>query len=379
MSYTESESMALKRLKVALKRSDWQLFEYGLTRTNELISSGAQMTEIQEWYRMYENSKAENIPQDLQKILGQIVESIAPEQSTQQRTPTSFTQPASETQKLTPAKSITSTKIKTADTPFTVFYNSEISQDHFKTLTNLRLFLDNATINPDTQISTTLLSELSVLIHSLDKPNKELDGIEEFFKAYNNSGIIITTGIDSELINILEKNDIDYSIDNVKKPSSNKYWKIYPLGGLTSIFYCPSCKTRSYYHNEYNTVLATCNKCGKAAYPDIYITNIDNPTGNPKTWYMSYEALANAGNWLLLSPPNVNQKTLSNHLLTESCGKALANNVYIVSINSEIGGGWRNKIEETVSNCNVAPVCFNVEILFNNYIKLPDSKTPANK
>lgn len=375
MAYAESESMAIKRLKVALKRKDWQMFEYGLSRTIDLLSSGTNITEIQEWYKILDNAKAENAPEEPLKKLASIIESIltpgsapsAPSDSSTKSSDTiKFTQP-----KISAPMSI----VKAPDIPFVIFLNGYINEEQTKIVEKLRYKMLQMSVEPEIKIEPDFLSGLSTLIAELDGSNQELNGLEELLNKYPKPGIIITTGYDSEIIKILKKNEINYSIEGVKKPSSDKHWKVYPLAGMSSIFWCPACNSKSFYHNFSQTVIATCKKCSAPAYPDLHLINTSHTQVNPKLWYMTYKILVNSANWLLISPPDASDNKPVSQLLLEACDKAVIENAFIVSNKSEIGTWWRNKLEETNSNANVAPVCFNVEILYNNYIKIPEKET----
>lgn len=376
MSYAESESMALKRLKVALKRKDWQMFDYGLSRMVDLLNAGTKVSELQEWYKILDLTKTEKAPDDLAKKLSQIINSLLTPVPSEPHTIIDSAMPQTTTiTKFNQPKISPSAKVKTPDTPFVIYIDAITSTEQISLIQKLRHNLNKITIEQDVKLDSNFLTELSKLLKSLDKPNQELNGLETFLNSYPDPGAIITTCQDSEIIKILSKHNIDYSIDDIKKPSTDRAWKIYPLGGLTSIYWCPSCNTRSFYPNSPNTVISVCKKCSSAAYPDLYPIASSNPLSNPKLWYLAYEILINSANWLLISPPNINEKQAIGQLISEACNQAIIDNAYIVSNKSEVGTWWRNKLEENISNCNVAPVCFNVEILLNNYIKIPEPKT----
>ena len=375
MAYAESESMALKRLKVALKRKDWQMFEYGLSRTLDLLNSGTKISEIQEWYKILDSAKAEKIPEEQKQKLSSIIESIlsptgSPVTQSDSGTITTDT-PAYKQKQISPQISL----VKAADIPFILYINSIITPEQANAVRKIRHCLDKISVDPDSKIDSDFLPTLTNLLSSL-KPNlQELNGLEDFLKSYKDSGVIITTGYDSEIINILERNELNYSIEGIKKCTAEKHWKIYTLGGLSSIYWCPKCGTHSFYINNEHAAVAVCSKCSQPAYPDLQIIDSYNPQVNPKLWYKSYQALTNSANWLLISPPNASEKEPISQLVLEACHHSIIQNAYIVSNKSEIGTWWRNKLEETNTNANVAPVCFNVEILFNNYIKLPENQS----
>lgn len=373
MTYAESESMALKRLKVALKRKDWQMFDYGLTKIVELLNSGTTISEIQEWYKILDIAKSEKIPDDLLQKLSKTIESVLTPTSTTHLATSASAETTINPVKYPSPKMASLAKARNPETSFVVYLDNLTTLDQITIVQKLRHNLNKMSLEPDVKLDLSLLSELSKLLKSLDKPYQELNGLETFLSSYPEPGVIITTSYDSEIIKILNRYNIDYSIDDIKKATTDHSWKIYPLGGLTSIYWCPTCNTRTFYQNSSYTVVSICKKCSSAAYPDLYPIASNNPSANPKLWYLAYEALINSANWLLISPPNINEKQVISQLISEACNQAIIDNAYIVSNKSEIGTWWRNRLEETISNCNVAPVCFNVEILLNNYIKLPEA------
>lgn len=375
MAYAESESMALKRLKVALKRKDWQMFEYGITRMIELLKSGSKISEIQEWYKILDSAKTENVPEEqVQKLTGIIESIMSPGANIPIQADTMS--PSTETVKYTPSKMTAPISIVSdPDVPFIIFLNSTITEEQAVIVNRLRYNLNKIAVEPDAKIDPRFLSDITCLLKNIEPSYQELNGLDELLKTYPEPGIIITTGYDSEIIRILRKNDVNYSIEGVKKASGNKAWKIFPLAGMTSIYWCPSCKTRSFYTNNVQTAVSVCKKCSEPAYPDLYVLDSDNTQVDPKLWYLAYQALVNSANWLLISPPNASENDPVSRLFLEACNYSMMKNAYIVSNKSEIGTWWRNKLEETNANANVVPVCFNVEILFNNYIKIPGSNT----
>jgi hypothetical protein len=375
MAYAESESMAIKRLKVALKRKDWQMFEYGLTRTLDLINSGTKISEIQEWYKILDSAKTERVPDDLIQKLTNIIESILTPGQSPTHTQPQQTSTTAETTSFTPPPIAPMGRVKPPEVPFVIFIDNDISTEDTRIIQYLRHNLNKLELDPDTKLDAGYLNEAAKLLKSLDKTYQELNGLGELLATYPKPGIIITSNYDSEIIKILHKNDIDFSINNIKKASSDKHWKIFPLGGMTSIFYCPTCGTRTFSYNLSKTIIGVCKKCSSAAYLDLYPIDVNNTQVDPKNWYMAYKALTNSENWLLISPPNITEKVTVSRLLVEATSNAIISNAYIVSNKSEIGSWWRNKLEESITSANVAPVCFNVEILLNNYIQIPEVKT----
>lgn len=366
MSYTESESMAIKRLKVALKRQDWEMYEYGIIRTLELINSGIIISEIHEWHKVLEESKAEKAPTDLIGKLKTLIEAILAEKqeyakSYEYKSQPEIVQPIDVNQEAKP-------KIITPNIPLTIFIDKIINIYETKAIKKMRDYLNRLSFEPDTKIDSSLLNEIAELIYKSEKDSAELKGLGELLKSYPGPGVIVTSSYSNEIITILKQNHIDFYIEGIHKPSSDTYWTVYPLAGLTSIFYCPACKTKSFYPEQIKSVLTTCNNCHSAAYADLYPVDTVEVLVNPRTWYLAYQALTSSTNWMLVSPPGVTEKPSIYNLLHEASLNTATSNTFIITESTELGNWWKNKIQENISGCNVTQPCFNIEIALKNYI-----------
>lgn len=367
-AYAESESMALKRLKVALKRKDWQMFEYGLSRTIDLINSGTKISEIQEWYRILEHANNEPVPEEQLEKLSNIVENIlSPAAGVTVEKETQVTQAEGETDAHTEVTK-TITLSKTPDIPIVVYIHEDISPEQSKIIRKVRYNLNKLCLDPDADIDKSFLPSLSRLIKSFNSPLSELNGLGNLLKNYPEPGIIITTSYNSQIINILEENEINYSIEGVTKPEGEGFWKVYPLSGMTSIYWCPECNSRTFYHNKGESIVTICKKCSSPAYPDLYLMNSNYSQINPALWYQTFRSLANSSNWLFVSPPNAQEQQPLSNLVLDACYDAIIKNAFIVSTNSDLGTWWKNRIASTNPKASVSPVCYNIDIAFNNYI-----------
>lgn len=366
MAYTESESMAIKRLKVALKRQDWKMYEYGITRTVELINSGVIVSELAEWHRILEESKTENAPEELIEKLKDLIEKILQKKQIEAEKIEAERLP--EKPKAIDVNLEAKPKTIIPQIPLTIFLNGIISDYDLKTVQKLKDYLNSLSVEPSTKTDPTFLNYLSELINRTEKENACLKGIEDLLKLYPGPGTIITSTYSPEIINILRKNNIDFYIEGIHRPTSSTYWNILPLTGITNIFYCPACKTRSFYPELTKSILVTCHNCHSAAYPDLYYTDIPETLVNPRTWYLAYQALMDSANWMLISPPGVTEKASIYNLILEASLNSSANNTFIISENTELGNWWKNKIEENISECNVTSPCFNIDIALKHYI-----------
>lgn len=425
MAYAESESMALKRLKVALKRKDWQFFEYGISRTNEMINSGTKISEIQQWYELLDTAKKENAPEAEIIKLSTIIEGIlTPAQSNLHETKattepehyempdkqpvssievedldyhkipdsvSSYTEAITQeepaiynadnqftTESYTPMYASSETivdstnkslltKTESKKIPLTIFINKNISSDQTKLIDSIRYDINKLGNENDANINFKFLSTLSNLLVTLQKEEEEIEILIKLLKTCPEPGVIITSCYSSILTNLLIENNIDFSIDKIKEPQTTNYWKIYPLRGSSSIFWCPKCKNKTFYNNDEKTLVTTCNKCSEPAYPDLYAINANNPQTEPKSWYHAYGALTNSENWLLISPPKNSENEIIHDLISTALCNTELKQAYIVSNDSKTRDHWNNNFNKT-NDLSIS--CSSLFELINNHLNI---------
>ncbi|MGD9580019.1 MAG: hypothetical protein AB7V50_01485 [Vampirovibrionia bacterium] len=426
MTYAESESMALKRLKVALKRKDWQFFDYGITRTHELIKSGTKISEIQQWYELLDTAKKENVPPEHTDKLSSIINNIlTPAQTSQKDSepvltaepsyithriePTSINieeieqesiieeepeeivfsepEPEEEPEDYTEQTSyieenteinfeessvneviqpeIISKPVIKRKNPLTIFINKEISSDQTIIIDTIKYYISKLNFEYDQVKDLNFLSTLSNLLNKIEK--EEIGSLIKLIRNCNEPGVIITTSYSSQLTNLLTENDIDFEIEGIKEAKTDNYWKIHPLRGLTSIFWCPKCKNKTFYNNDDKTITTICSNCNEPAYPDLYAINSTTPDTNPREWYHSYQILTNSDSWLLVSPPKNTENKIIYDLLATASSNCKLKYTYIVSNDSKTREHWEATLNETESQTTSYT---NLSELINNHLNL---------
>lgn len=376
MSHLESESMTLKRLEVALKKKNWQLLEYGISKAFELINSGIHISHLQEWAYLGEKAKSINSSEPLINQLSEITDRIIQNSNPIPDSEAINTMGQGEITTINPIQSDVIRQAKKIISPgssFAVVIDSLISKEEATAAFNLNNTLNKQPINNDSKIEIELLSNLAKLVKNSNRPYEELEGFDKFITSCNRAGTIITTGYNVEIIKILNKCKIDYALESLKKPETNDFWKLYPLAGLSSIFYCISCNTRVFIEKSGNITLAACPNCSCMCYPLLY--NIDTPgyQSHPTLWYTAYNALIEANNWLLVLQSDMSNKRFALKLIMDAYNKSNnLHNIHIVSSNAKIADYWKNKLEKVSSNANIGAVYFNVDLFLKNNTKLSE-------
>jgi len=376
MSHLESESMTIKRLEVALKKKNWQLLEYGISKAFELIKSETQILQPQQWANIAKKAESLNPPDELVKQLGEIVEHII---SISNYEPSFEDESSLEQIKVVePAlKHVDITthvrKVIPNSGSFAIVVDSYTSNDDTNTVFNFNHALNKCLIKEVDKIDIELMNNLAKLVKNSHKRCEELEGINKFITSCNQPGSIITTGLNVEVIKILCRFNIDYTHENLMKPETANFWKLYPLAGLPSVFHCKTCNTRIFIEKAGNIVLTACPNCSGMSYPALY--NVDTPGFqiHPAVWYTAYNALADANNWLLVLQSDMSNKKMVLKLIMDVYSKSNnLKNVYIVSNNTQVGEFWKNRLEKTNSKVAVGPVYFSVDLFLKNTMKLSD-------
>jgi hypothetical protein len=72
----DSEIMYISMLRVAVKSQDWDMFKYGLLKTNTLLNKGVRVSELKEWHDLLYLARSENTPAELLNDLSALISLI---------------------------------------------------------------------------------------------------------------------------------------------------------------------------------------------------------------------------------------------------------------------------------------------------------------
>ena len=388
--------MAIKRLKVALKRKDWSMFEYGLARIVELQNSGTPLVDISEWNSILVQTRSEKVPDNLLVKLESLIDHITPgepqplqslehspepeenhfqeehtPESTEENGHTEEQQAQNEVgESFPPVEQASASVIKRNMSnviPLTVFINNYPGLEALKAVHKLRYAIQKIQLDEESSIEYSLLSDLSKLYSTLAKSKMSLDGLERVLTAESQAGVIVTTGYDAELIKLLEANNVDYTIDGIKEGKSSNAWKIYPLAGMSAIHYCPSCNSRTLSTSDFEKVIGSCNLCHSATLPDLYRIDTDFSEKSAYFWHKACTALEDAANLVLAYPPNYHDKNVVTNLILDTYRESYAEKVFVVTNNRDNANLWMKQLSEMGNKHLPSRLYYNFDALANNY------------
>jgi hypothetical protein len=350
--FPEQEPMAIRRIEVALKKRDWILFKQGILKINSMHETGTLWSDVEGWQGLINQAESENIPPDLMEefslITKGIIESIDENTMIAAYTESENTQENIQ-EDIYPSENKIASEDKVA-----IFFNQDIDTNQSSAIKKHKITLNNIINNflnyaPEPK----WLEELSKLLHSFDKPNNDITSLVSILSFYKQSGTIITTSCDNNIVKALLNENIDFSIPDIKQlHGSDNYWELLPLGGLCCSYICSECGSRSVKTELHTTtVVGSCSKCAGAIYPDITDICDDTAEVNPKIWWKAFKKLSDASTWILVNPPAFNEKALVKDLIKDAASDA--KKVYIITQNFEISEWWSKGLSKLMPEAEI--------------------------
>jgi len=341
--YPEQEPMAIKRIEVALKKRDWELFRQGIIKISIMHETGTGWSDAEGWQNLMNQAESEYIPPDLweefSSLTRSIIESIDDE---------------TKAAPLPVYNEITEEISPVSQDKIAIFYNQELDLIQTSAIKKHRITLNNLMYNDSKYVpEPKWFEDLSRLINNLDKPNSDMTGFLSLVSLCKDPGAIITASYDANIVKNLVKSNIEFSIPDIKPVHGNgNYWEMYPLGGLCCSYICSNCGSRSI-KTEFNskTIVGSCSKCAGATYPDIADISSETTEVNPKIWWGAFKKLSQASVWVLINPPAYNEKPLVKDLLKEAAINA--EKIYIVTPSFEVNEWWKNKLAKLLPDAEI--------------------------
>lgn len=382
--FPESEDMTIKRLKVALKKNDYQLLKMGTYKLHEKFHTGYEFSMIEDLRAILEYVEGGNIPVEIKDILCSTIEEILSQKALKQLTEEDKVMP--ETSGLTELPSSLNNEITTGFkkimppkleevqaatppqkvVPKSVYYETsrpqvtqetgqEKFEDKIKPIAEAKdivVFYDDYkndvdfskvkdyknhlnllfSKNEDTQ-DYNILKQISSLTYVLDTDTKDIDRVVSMLATAKGKISFVTASQSQNISRILTEKNIDFEIPFVKK-AKNKDAAIdlIPLAGSTNIFVCSNCNLRTL-KTDFNTrtLSVQCPHCGGAAFPDIYAINSYNPDCNPVFWHRAFAACIKSQIWILLNPPLDENKEIFFDFIKTAFEAGAPKKVYILS------------------------------------------------
>jgi len=343
--FPESETLSIKRLKVAIEKKNWDLLEKGLQKTIDLKRAGNKYRQVDLWQNLLLWSESEDIPPELWEKLSDFVDKLSEDVVSQSVQNSGVIEEYHEE---------TSNLI---DKNVAIVYNQAFDKNTLYLIRKHRINLNNIIHNPaNCNVNHKWMEELAELATDFDKPQDDLKGFISLVSLFRKNGSIITNSYSSNIHKMLVKADINvvYPGTRPELKKNGKNWEYYPLGGTINSFACTNCAHRSIkteYHSK--TLVECCSKCKNPMYPDITCTSDTYPQVMPHVWYNAYERLVNSKIWVIISPPSHNDQISLRNLLLDAARHSDVDEVYLITHKFEVFELWKSKLINLIRQVQV--------------------------
>lgn len=357
--FPESESLSIKRLKVAIEKKNWDLLEKGIKKAMEMKNAGQKFSQIDLWQNLLLWAESEDVPPELWEKLSDFVDKLSGEinSSTAQNSEI-ISEYHEETSNLIEKDAV-------------IVYNRSFDKKIMDLIRKHRLNLNNTIQNPEkNSFEHKWMQELAALATELDEPQDELKGFISLISLFKKNGSIITNSYSSNIHKMLVKADINVTYPG-SKPDNRKHGKkceLFPLGGTINSFVCTGCSHRSIkteYHSK--TLIECCSKCKSPMYPDITCTNDNYPQTIPHVWYGAYERLASSKIWVIISPPSHNDQISLRNLLLDAARVSCVEEIYLITHKFEVFELWKSKFINLIKKVDVKQSYSSIVSLLESY------------
>lgn len=416
--FPETESMTIKRLEVALRRKDMQLLKDGAYKLHEKFHTGYRFELLSELKQILEYVKTSDIPLEITEILCPTIEEILSNsgvqvpQQVQNNLPCASVNslPAEKSEEKTDVaevKNTTEDKTVQATEPANVQSLNNVEQKaqeeiQYKKEENtpvssfeqqqesagkIVLFYDDKSTDIDyTQIKNyrnklnnlfssqnggdyNILKDIAVLNNIVNTRIYDLDKVLSVLKNSKSDVSFVTTSQSQDLTKILLDKEINFEIPFVKNADNSNFTFI-PMLGLSDIFVCSHCNSRSLKNDSSaKTLSIQCPKCDGAAFPDLYAINSYNPDCNPIFWHRAFGAFVKSDIWVLINPPlDENKEVIFDFIKTASeCSNP--KRVYIFSRENDKREFYKNMFLKALPKCDIRYNYTSVEQLCEEFIR----------
>jgi len=335
--FPESETLSIKRLKVAIEKNNWELLESGLKKNNEMKKLGHKYKQPDLWQNLLLWAETKGIPPEQWERLNHFVNNISD----------SFVVESRSVKAVEKAEKHYEESVDQIDKDVAIVYNQYFDKNVFAAVGKYRAILNNIIHNPSKFSSDhKLIEDIAKLATNFDEPQDELKGFMSLISLFKSSGSIITSSFSGNLHKMLVKSDINtvYPGINHEVDQSGKVWEFFPLGGTINCFICTGCGNRLVKTEFYSkTLVECCAKCKNPMYPDIVYTGDNYSEVLPKTWYSAYERLVSSKIWIVINPPSHNDQIALRNLLMDAAKTSRAEEIYIITHKPNVFDLWKSR------------------------------------
>ncbi len=342
--FPESETLSIKRLKVAIEKKNWDLLGKGINKAEEMRRAGEKFNQLDLWQNLLLWAESEDVPPSMWEKLNSFIENLSNDYAPAVRDSGIIEEYREETADLIDKEAV-------------VVYNHTFDKATLDLIRKYRINLNNIIYNPNQhKFEPKMMEELASLASTFDEPQEDLKGFISLITLYKGNGSIITNSYSSNLHKMLVKADISviYPGTRAENRKNAKSREFFPLGGTINSFLCSGCSHRSIkteFHSK--TLMECCSKCKSPMYPDITSTGDNSMQIAPQVWYGAYERLVNAKTWVIITPPSHNDQIALRNLLLDAAGNSCVEEINMITHKFEVFELWKSKFMNLAKNAQV--------------------------
>lgn len=369
---TESESITIKRLEIALRKMDLALLKTAGYKLHEKFHAGHKFEYIIELKQILKFLQTQKIDEEISELITSTIKEILDNENGAKINFTTtepeivelpeeeYVETSVQPYRAAPIEDVkpiySSTPIPLYSAPVQVqnienfntknvaiFYeekNQEIDSRLIKEYKNY--IASNAPIN-------TFLGHLKMVLNILNSDLSSLNKILSTFSTLKNKISLITTSMNSNLLGQLSFNSINFNIPHIFENNVQNSWSFYPIYGQTTIFECQNCGKTFLNSTNQNTMAMGCPECSEICFPQLNLSNsIDG-----KPLQGAFDALLNSQIWVLINPPYGENAVQMQNLFELAYKNAVPKRIYLLSQDAERKEFYQQMFYNISQNCEI--------------------------
>lgn len=369
---TESESITIKRLEIALRKMDIALLKTAGYKLHEKFHAGHKFEYIVELKQILKFLETQRLDEEISELITSTIMEILDRENGEKINFTTqepeivelpeekFTETSVQPYKAAPIEDIkpvySSTPIPLYSAPLqtrnneginnknmAIFYEEKNQEIDFRLIKEYKNYIaSNAQTN-------TLLGHLKMILNILSSDLSSLNRILSTFSTLKNKINLITTSMNSNLLEQLKFNSINFNIPYVFENNIQNCWNFYPIYGQTAIFECQNCGKTFLNANGQNVMAMACPKCSEISFPQLNLSN----SIDAKPVQGAFDALLNSQIWVLINPPYGENAVQMQNLFELAYKNAKPKRIYLLSQDGERKEFYKQMFYSISQNCEI--------------------------
>lgn len=228
-----------------------------------------------------------------------------------------------------------------------IFYNQNSSNDKIKNIKKYRELLKKDETELNLYEILNLIKEISIQSNT---NVSELKSILEQLNLKEHFVNLITNCASSNLPQLLDMNEIKYSLIN---PKDDARFNILPLFGLSNLFKCHNCKEEILNNSSVlKSMILECPKCKSPMFPSFFAQEEGVLELDIDCYNQSMLAFSNSKIWLIINP-SLEDKTIQNLLKVSLKMSSSVEEIFIIDKDINVRENYKNMFYSIKDDINI--------------------------